>query len=216
MLRLIAPIAFLLSLLPLSFAFAQDKPFYVSGFLGLNLQQGHDFTQSSPVRSGKIDFDSAPSFGGALGFKLSNNLRLEAEIGYTNQDISALESNIGNSSSVSGDVEAITFLLNGYYDFDLDLPVIPYIGAGAGLGYFDANVNDNGTGLVQNNSGDDLNFIYQVSGGLKYPINEDINLRGAYRYLGSADIGFDQTEIDYSSHEIRIGIDYALPILWNE
>lgn len=194
---------------------AQEDTLYLSAYLGLNTLQDQDYTNRAAPVSGDLELDDAPSFGGALGFRLHRSFRVEAEVNYSSNDLDSLNGSTG-SGPVSGDLEAMTFMLNGYYDFDLDWPVVPYIGAGAGFGLFDASVRDGGTNITQNSSGDDWSFVYQVGGGLRYNMSDHVSLSGGYRYIGSSDIEFDRTEVDYSAHEIRFGLHYDLPIGWDQ
>ncbi|MEM6780456.1 MAG: porin family protein [Pseudomonadota bacterium] len=196
-------------------SYAQDKKLYLSAYLGLNTIEDQDYSNSAVPVNGEIESDSAVSFAGALGFRLNRSIRVEAEVGYSSSDLSSINTNAG-SGPLNGDMEALTFMLSGYSDFDLDWPVVPYIGAGAGFGLFDSNIRDGGSGFTQNSSGDDWSFIYQVGGGLKYHMSEDMSLSGGYRYIGASDIEFDQTDVDYSAHEFRFGLHYDLPISWDE
>jgi len=46
---------------------------------------------------------------------------------------------------------------------------------------------------------------------MRYPLGKDVNLVGAYRYLDGQDIDLGPYEMDYGSHEIRVGISWDLP-----
>lgn len=196
-------------------AVAQDKKLYLSAYLGLNTLGDQDYQHATTAASGTIDIDSAPSFGGALGFHLTPSVSLEAEIGYSTHDINSFSGNTG-TGPLNGSLDAMTFMLNGRYDFNLDWPVVPYVSAGAGFGLFDASIRDAGSNLIQNSSGNDWSLVYQLGGGLRYRLSDGVSLSGGYRYVGASDIEFDRTTVDYSSHQIRFGLHYDLPVGWDQ
>lgn len=192
----------------------EGSSLYLSAYLGLNVFEDLDYTNTAVPVSGTVETDNDVSFGGALGFRLSKAFSVEAEVSHASTDLGTLSS-VGGTGPVNGEVDALTFLFNGYFDFETDWAVKPYLGAGAGFGIFDANIRDGGSNLTQNSSGEDWSFIYQVGGGLKYQMNDNTSLVSGYRYIGSSDIEFDQTNIDYSAHELRVGLQYDLPVNWD-
>lgn len=173
---------------------ADDARVYFSGYKGLNLAAEAPKTLNDTLQA------KSRSFGGVLGFRLYDSVRLEAQFTEKSYD----------SSSDTNEVRAASFLLNGYYDFDLDLPVYPYIGAGAGFASFQT------PGFTSSQPRTDTGFVYQLTGGLKYPVEDDLMITGSYNYRGTADIDLEQTDFDYSAHELKIGVEYKLPILWEE
>jgi len=192
---------------------AQSSRIYFAGYMGLNTFPEHEFSDSTTPVSGEFKTKNALAFEAALGFRLTRQFRLETEVGYSKTDLDTVTTAAGEFN-MAGEVETYSFLLNGYYDFDLDWPVTPYIGGGLGFALHDGEVDDV-AGITADESGDDMTFIYNVAGGLKYRVSEDLAFTGGYRYLGSTDITFDQTSFDYSAHEFRIGLEYDLPVNWD-
>lgn len=196
-------------------AVAQSSRLYLSGFLGFNLISDQDYSNAAVPVSGEVEYDDTPiRFGGALGFRLTDSLRIEAEAGYGSADADSLRTS-STSAELNGGVDVLSLMLNVLYDFDLDWPVVPFITAGAGIGYFDADFSDGGGGLTQDSGGDDTQLIYQVGGGLKYPVNDALSMTGSYRYFGAEDLEFDRTQTDFSAHELRLGVEYDLPVGWD-
>jgi opacity protein-like surface antigen len=196
-------------------AAAGESRLYLSGFMGFNLVPDQDYANAAVPVNGEVEYDDAPiRFGGALGFRLTNTLRIEAEAGYSSADAASLHT-ASASGALGGQVDVLSLMLNLIYDFKLDWPVVPFVTAGVGVGYFDADFSDGGSGLTQNSAGNDTNLVYQVGGGLKYPVGDALSMTGSYRYFGAEDLEFDRTQTDYSAHELRLGLEYDLPVGWD-
>ena len=169
-------------------AYANKSRIYLAGYMGLNLHNSQDYEESATPARGDVDLDPALSFGGALGFRFNKYFSLEAEANYAVADTDKI--NIGGTSrSVDGELTAMTFMLNGVYNIDMDWGITPFLTAGAGLGHFDASIK-NASPLTQDSSGSDWSLVYQVGGGLRYNVSDALSLSSGYRYLGSSDIGF--------------------------
>ncbi|MFP4313134.1 MAG: outer membrane protein [Alphaproteobacteria bacterium] len=188
-------------------SFAKDtSKLYISGYMGINLGRDLDFSEDTNTISGTADINNAPSFAGALGLRLSKNLRTEAELSYRKNDIDSLSGNFGRSD-IGGDLSGWLGLINLYYDFDLDWKIKPYLSAGLGLGYYDADVVSlNGARF----SDDAYGFTWQAGAGLQYRSGDKWFWTAGYRYLDSADLEFGDLDLDYNSHEIRLGVSYDL------
>lgn len=79
-------------------------------------------------------------------------------------------------------LKAIAGLLNAYYDIDLgsDIPVVPYIGIGAGVAYVSNPITDAKAGDTKNTFG----VAYQVKAGVSYALIPEIKLYAGARYFG--------------------------------
>ena len=81
-----------------------------------------------------IEYDRGFTIGGALGYQIQDQVRAEASLSYRTADVDQVG---GISAGASGDVNVTSLMANVYYDFDLGLPVTPYLGAGLGLARVD-------------------------------------------------------------------------------
>ncbi len=185
-------------------AFAQTSRVYFAGYIGLNTIPNQSYRTRN--QDGDLSFDNAPSFGGALGLRLTQQLRIETELSYKKHDANTLT--IGGTDKVGGSLETWAAMLNGYYDFDIDWRGLqPFVTAGVGIMQHTADIlMPSGTHTYK--SGESYNIGWQAGGGLKYRVDEKMALTGSYRYSGSTEIGFDQVDLDYSNHEIRFGVQY--------
>jgi opacity protein-like surface antigen len=183
---------------------AADKGMYVSGNLGLTMLSDSDLSEGSI--NGEISFDPGIVIGGALGYDYGN-IRAEGEITYRMSDMD--EATIGFdpvffplcpcTGSIDGDVSALSFMANGYYDFPVaNSSVAPYLGGGIGV----ANVSYDFAGIGDDS---DLVFAYQLMAGIGFEINPSTTLTAGYTYFGTTDADFQGTKATVESHNFSLG-----------
>lgn len=148
---------------------------YGSGFIGGAFGGGVDFDGAL-----ELNLDSGFLVGATLGYDSlfaspTGDVRLEGEVSYRSQELQGL----------SGDIGVTAVLANGWYDFDMGGPVVPYAGIGLGIGF------------IGNDVGDDAGFAFQFGGGLTYHVNYRLFLGFNYRYL-TTDMG---SALDYWAHQ---------------
>jgi opacity protein-like surface antigen len=191
---------------------AQSSRIYFAGYMGLNTYGDLGFSESSANVSGDFEMDNATSFAGALGVRLTRQLRAEAEISYRKAEIASVDIAGAGSFRAGGDVSSLFYLLNLYYDFDLEWQNLqPFIGVGVGFASHEGQIQDI-AGFGPAATDDSMSLAWALGGGLKYRMNDDVALTGNYRFLGVPDFQVDSYDVDYSSHEIRFGLEYDLPV----
>ncbi len=191
-------------------ALAQTSRIYMAGYMGLNVFGELNYEEGTTPASGDIEFNNAPMFAGALGLRLSKDIRLEAELSHRKTDLDSINVNGANEVEIGGEISTTALMLNGYYDFDLMWRNLqPFLSAGVGMAWHDGEIDDL-AGITVDSSDDDLAFAWQLGGGLKYRLREDLAFTGGYRYFGTSDLGFESADVEYSSHELRIGVEYDL------
>ena len=210
--RLLPALAvFIGAMVMLPYAAHASKRVYFAGYMGLNIFPEQDFKDTSTNDTGLIGVDNTYSFAGAIGFKLTPQIRIEGELNYMNPELNTLQIDGTGAFDLGGDIETKMAMLNLYYDFDFSWRrVRPFVGAGVGYAWHDANI-DNVGGVAQNISESSSGLVWQLGGGMRYPLGKDINLIGAYRYLDGQDIDLGPYEMDYGAHEFRVGISWDLP-----
>ncbi len=176
-------------MLMVSPALAADQGLYAS--LGAGASLATDIDESDGT---KISFDPGWHVTGAVGYDLGQ-FRVEGEIGYRMFDIDTV-TGPGVPPGVTGDVTALTFMANGYYDVDLDSSITPYVGFGLGISDADIEVIAPGFGTLK---GGDTEFSYQVMAGAGWDMGSNMVLTAGYRYFGIADS--ESPDI----HEFNIG-----------
>lgn len=191
---------------------AQSSRLYFAGYMGLNTPDNQKFNETTTPAYGEIKSDNTFSFAGALGLRVTKNIRLEGELSYHDTDLSSVTFNTGNTSRMGGNISTYLMMVNAYYDFDLQWKnLTPFVTAGLGLAYHDGQISDL-SGFATNATGTDLGWAYQVGGGLKYRVKDNLALTGAYRFLGGSDAQIGSYNIGYSAQEIRFGLEYDLPV----
>lgn len=174
---------------------AQDNLFqygdtYISGSAGWSMMG--ETEASSGILSG--DFDDTINLSVALGREMARNVRGELEVQYQKSDT--------DSGFIDGDLDTWGFFANGYYDFDMNTMVEPYVMAGLGANIHDAEFN------VADDS--DFNFAWQAGAGVNFDVTEQTQLFGGYRYQTSTDVEVGATDVDYERHELLVGLRYYM------
>lgn len=191
-----------------SIAYSAGSP-YMSANAGLSVPTDVDMTDPTlPGITLDVESDTGFAFGVAAGYDLGNNVRVEGEIAYQQNDLDKANL-LGIDVDLSGDSSSLALLLNGYYDFANQSAFTPFISAGLGAARVEINdFNVAGSG-VPSESDDDTVFAYQLGAGISYAINDQIDLDIKYRYFGTSDPEFDSTTSEYSSHNFYAGMRFS-------
>ncbi len=178
--------------------------FYINGNGNLVLLQDTDLTESGVSR--EASFDTGFGFGGGGGYDF-DFLRAEAEIVYRKNNINKVSTVLHGNASGSGDVSALSFMLNGFYDFKNRTFITPYVGGGIGVALVDLSTVTAET--VRISEGDDTVFAYQLEAGFNNAINESMSLDFGYRYFATTDPSMGDTEAEFKSHNLVIRFRYT-------
>ncbi|UCH81232.1 MAG: outer membrane beta-barrel domain-containing protein, partial [Nitrospiraceae bacterium] len=143
----------------------------------------------SPLIGGYIfdddqSINSDPTYGVVLGYNISERLSIEGAFNYVDTDV--------RSATLSNEVKAYVYRLEGLYHFMADKDVLPYIAVGAGAITLDADGGDNDTDILAN-----------YGAGIKFFLTESLALRTGVRHV----ISFDDT-----NHNIlyKVGLSYLI------
>ena len=137
---------------------------------------------------GKVLTRPAASVVGAVGYGFGGSdqwwsgFRAELSGDWIRNTLTKFDSNNGIQIHVSGIQNTYGFMANGYYDFNVGLPIYPYLGAGIGYQEVEYQHNTfNNTTIGQSNG----SFAYQVIAGLAYPIAPvpGLSLTAEYRFM---------------------------------
>ena len=174
-----------------------------------------DSDLSNPAFSGvEAEFDNGFGIEGAVGYEHRSGFRGELAVGYRNNDFDDLSvAGISFSSAginVGGQVESLSVMGNGYYAFDVGGGFRPFIGAGLGVAFLDAELELSVPGFgVASASDDDTVFAYQGIAGIEYEIPTDtatIALGVRYSYFATTDPDFGGIEAEYGTHNVMVGV----------
>lgn len=124
----------------------------------------------------------------------------------------------GSPHPLTGDFQALTFKVNGFYDIDLGFAWKPYVGGGIGLTKVSVDVSSGTTGNVLVDDSETV-FSYQVGGGVGYefplPEGRSITLSLDYRYFDAGTPTFTgyESDLDFdasiSGNYVGVGLRYG-------
>ncbi len=201
-------------------AYSAEDGWYMSGNLGLSIISDSDMGSydeedleevvgedlpTGTTGSAEMAFDKGWVRGAAVGYDFGN-FRLESELSYIANDLDKITATVNAPSEpsvsvgvpIGGDATSVTFLFNGYYDFNAEGKLHPYLTGGLGYSYVDATVRFEGEKM----SDYDSVFTFQVGAGLYYDMTDNISLDLRYRYLKMS----DPMDIEFKGHQVSAGL----------
>jgi OmpA-OmpF porin, OOP family len=145
-------------------ALPEPNTFEITPFIGFGLGFGE-----SPALS-----DGAFMLGVAGAYNFTTQLAVEGELGII-PDIAG-ETN-------TADISVQTFSANGVYHFDTRTAIVPYATFGLGFGRMHVELVEIRDPPLETSS----EFAVNFGGGVKYPINDRLAVRGDLRYFNIND-----------------------------
>lgn len=158
---------------------------------------------------------------GALGYRFSDAIRVEAEVGRTENDSDSFDivSPFTATISQDGETDILRFMANAYFDFGrADARFRPYVGAGAGVAKVDwfrfagtaaaptprfVHIDDSATG-----------FAWQAMAGASLRVTGKLSLTAQYRWFDAGTVDLtselgqaEATEVD--GHHVDIGARWS-------
>jgi outer membrane protein OmpA-like peptidoglycan-associated protein/opacity protein-like surface antigen len=163
----------------------------------VSLGAGADFLQDQVVEPYEgvgptkrdFTFDPGPAGNAALGYNFGNGLRLEVEGDYAHSHLDGVTFPGGMPGEAVGTEIQYGGFLNLAYDFNLGLPVVPFVGVGAGYQSLELDrvgAGREGVHLNPQMSPTEGAFAYQGMAGLSYPVVgiPGLSLTAEYRLIG--------------------------------
>ncbi|MDR3581630.1 MAG: outer membrane beta-barrel protein [Oryzomonas sp.] len=193
---------------------------YVTGFLGATMPRRNcnvtttDFS-SNQTFDERVRFDPGVDVGGAGGFDFGY-LRLEGELSYKEADIKSIADNTGVNQyrDIDGNLGALAFMANAFFDFHNYTPVTPYMGGGIGFATLHLSntyaTDANNNRLLMYPRDDNTVFAYQAGAGLNIALNRRYSLDLGYRYFNTDWASFSRyalttSSVRFESHNATVG-----------
>lgn len=127
-----------------------------------------------------IQFEQGYALGGAVGRRVGRNLRAEMEYCYRSQDPGNLVFNGNSYQNLSGNQNCHAGMLNLVFDMIIGHGnLVPYVGAGVGIGSIDSSVQFQ-QGVLD---GDDSALALQWMAGLSYRCKPNMEIFCEYRHF---------------------------------
>ena len=166
----------------------------------------HDSTlgnEKDPTGSSVLKLDNSHFLGGSLGYDFNGRWRAEAEVTHQIFSVDKVSDNAtGALVDGSGDITGLGLTLNGFYDFSsADSKFTPYIGAGVGAVYVDADdVTRPGRSTFNDTA-------YAPTGlamiGISYDLTKSIPLTTGYRFQWVGVLNGDHTRSNGTQYSIE-------------
>ena len=147
---------------------------------------------------GDIEYDVGGVFGGRVGVHVSDAVRVELDVAYSENDVDEIAgANLGGPG-LEADVAAVTFGVGAYVDIGELGALTPYLGAGIGGAYreldTDFGSDDEDTGLAAHG---------EV--GLSFDVTPNIAVVPHYRYVWLGEVNDEEA----FAHWLRLGLRWS-------
>jgi outer membrane protein OmpA-like peptidoglycan-associated protein len=167
--------------------------------------------QPPTVLDVKSSYNTGYNIGGFVGWDLKP-IRIEGELVYRDNDVDKVTPQGFPTLNGHGDVSSLAGMANGYYDFQVDWPVTPYVGLGIGA----ARVHPHNVGaaaLPVTVHDNDIEFAYQGIVGVSYSISPQFSLSADYRYFSTLDPSYRNSlgqlkTTEYHTHNVMLALTY--------
>jgi len=235
-------VGFLLSLVFVLFAYSsavadtpvfnsKDGKVYASVNVGLTILNDLDFDLAGQTShgatgtgTGTASFDTAVSFGGAIGYVISDFVRTELELGYQKIDYDKVDLSGGTYTpsgaatvtyaagayNVNGEIDALTVSTNviltplGNKTL-LGVSVTPLVGVGIGFVDWEDELKSVDTQTV-NGTEEDTDLLVSIMAGLEYTSSQQVTWAIKYRHswADTGKDGVDDAEMDNIVANLKI------------
>lgn len=158
-----------------------------------------------------IEFDTGFGFSANAGYRFNEILRVQADLGYLQND---LDSFFGDKIS-DGSLSGVYGVLSVYGDYSLTEEVSVFAGIGGGF-YAPqiGKVEIAGADSFKIETKQDAVALLKVGTGVSYSLTDNVDLLASYDYLRSADFDIkvkgtsESADMHLSTHLAQVGLRY--------
>ena len=175
-------------------ALARDDQWYVGVDGGVMIVEDLTLDIGTLDNAGSIDTDTGYDFGGLVGYDFGG-FRLESEVSYREADTANFSSATpqitggagtgltrGGSYNVGGDVNALSFMVNGLLDFGDDDGLQGFVGGGVGVARIDLQTVLGAPSFLDDS---DTGFAWQALAGVRAPLSDSWDVGLKYRFFNA-------------------------------
>ena len=187
-------------------ALARDGQWYIG------VDGGAMIVEDTDVNGGdaKVEHDTGYDFGGVIGHDFGA-FRLESEVSYREAQLDKIS--IGSDAFLAnGKGNALSFMLNGLFDFGPDDGLQGFIGGGIGVARVDLTntITETVPGLYDDS---DTGLAWQLLAGLRAPLSGNWDVGVKYRYFNAPNVNIvandgSGLEGDFKSHSLMGSLIY--------
>ncbi len=162
----------------------QTTPFYLNADIGGSLEQSIDLKNLGT----RVGFNPGTSFDVSFGYNIVPQVAVEFETGVIWNSLSGSGPQIISPVADRADLYQVPFLGNIVFKLPLQCGITPYIGGGVG-GVASTLVLSRGSSNSSwgHISDTDFTFAYQGMAGLKFALNQTMEVGVGYKFLGTLD-----------------------------
>ena len=175
-------------------ALARDNQWYVGVDGGAMIVEDLSLKVAGQDSAASLDTKKAFDIGGVVGYDFGG-FRLESEVSYRNADVSGFNSQTpqlpinstttlapGGSYKVGGNTTALSFMVNGLFDFGDDDGIQGFIGGGVGVARVDLQVVYAPPPVLDDS---DTGFAWQALAGVRAPLSDNWDVGLKYRFFNA-------------------------------
>jgi OOP family OmpA-OmpF porin len=179
-------------------ALARDNQWYVGVDGGAMIVEDIALDIAVQEDAASLDTKKAFDIGGVVGYDFGG-FRLESEVSYRNADVSGFNSPTpqipsdsgstlapGGSYAVGGNTTALSFMVNGLFDFGDDDGIQGFIGGGVGVARVDVQTVYALPPLLDDS---DTGFAWQALAGVRAPLSNSWDVGLKYRFFNADNVG---------------------------
>lgn len=202
-------------------AFAKKDSWYVGVGAGVMLVEDMVIDINNVNDAGTLNYDTGYDLEGVIGYDFGG-FRAEVEVAYklaAGESIAVQAPGIPSQANgtgsftgqraANGDVNVLSFMLNGMFDFGDDDGLQGFVGGGVGVARTDVSSVFAGPWLDDSDTG----FAWQAIAGVRAPISDNWDVGLKYRFFNADSVGLvDQRGFDvdgrYRSHSLLGTLTY--------
>ncbi len=157
------------------------------------------------VTDSTMEYDLSAGISAAVGYDFADQFRAEVQYSYMDVQMSNISTGAG-SFNPSGTASTQLLMANFYYDMPFTTQIEPYVGAGVGIAFHQANMNTvNGlpTGLSRDS---DTTLAYQVMAGVGYKVSPNMTLSAGARYVAGEDPDYGTLTSEFATLAFEFGL----------
>ena len=187
------------------------------GYVGLGTGIAYSANERFAETPLLLDYDLGFRVGAVtLGYRFDGGWRAELEAAYRRNELEIIEFADARGTVNTGlhdAVDATSVMANALYEFDLGIPLRPYVGVGLGWMDLDYELSAADTGGPILDDGDSA-FAYQAMVGMGVALGRRWHFSADYRYVGHAKIDLatemdEPVRTDHPIHQASLTLSYA-------
>lgn len=179
---------------------------YIQFGLGASFLEGFSVTGPSG-RTATLNENVGAVGSTALGYAFGSGFRTEFEFGYRGNSAKNVTlpggGNTPTSLNLKANAAALSYMVNGIYDFNLNSAWSPHVGAGVGA----ANVRISNVGHV-------TPFAWQAIAGVEYKLAPNLRLGIDYKFLGTDSLNLRNGSVNVQSRANYYDNAVLLTLRW--